>query len=170
MQVLIVRHAIAEDYEKFALTGQADDLRPLTDKGESKMRKNIAGIKNFIPFIHRIATSPLRRAIQTADLLAKTYPSAYRDTLIALEPRGQVTLLLDYLQEYTETMRVIALVGHEPHLGELTTWLLSGRTNNWLPLKKGSACLLEFPYEIKPGQATLRWLLTPRQLRALAKP
>jgi phosphohistidine phosphatase len=66
-------------------------------------------------------------------------------------------------------MRTIALVGHEPDLGELATWLLSGRLDNWMPLKKGGTCLLEFIDEVEAGEAELCWLLKPKQLRQLAK-
>lgn len=168
MHVLIVRHAIAEDFETFSLSGQPDELRPLTDKGIAKMRKNIRGLKNVVPQIHLLTSSPLRRAIQTADLLAEAYPEAHRGILPDLAPREATSGILAYLRKHEHTAHVIILVGHEPYLGELATWLLSGHTDTWLPLKKGAACLLEFSAEVNAGQADLRWLLTPVQLRQLA--
>ena len=169
MQVLIVRHAPALDRYEFANTGKSDDLRPLSSQGEAKMRDNIQGLQCLLPEIDTIAESPLIRAQQTAELLAFAYPKAQRKTLAALAPGGSELAVLDYLQKNAKTMRTIALVGHEPDLGELATWLLSGRLDSWMPLKKGGACLLEFIYAVEAGKAELCWLLKPKQLRQLAE-
>jgi len=165
MQVLIIRHAPAEDRDKFE--GQNDELRPLSRKGKNKMRENVAGLQILMPKIERIADSPLVRAQQTAGLLASAYDNAIRETVAALAPDGSVSGVLAYLQQHADTMSPIALVGHEPNLGELATWLLSGQTGNWMPLKKGAVCLLEFPNKIEAGQAELCWMLRPKQLRKL---
>ncbi len=165
MQVLIIRHAPAEDRDKF---GKTDELRPLSRKGKKKMRANVAGLQLIVPEIERIADSPLVRAQQTAGLLASTYNNAIRETIAALAPDGSVSGVLAYLQKHADTTSPIALVGHEPNLGELATWLLSGQIGNWMPLKKGGVCLLEFPNKIEAGQAELCWMLTPKQLRQLA--
>jgi phosphohistidine phosphatase len=167
MQLLIVRHAPALDREEFAHSGQSDDLRPLTGKGKDKMINNIKGLNKILPQIDSIATSPLIRAQQTAGLLASVYPAAIRETLSALAPGISESKVLAYLQKQAKTAQTIALVGHEPDLGELATWLLSGHTGTWMPLKKGAACLLEFPGEVKAGEAELCWMLRPRQLRQL---
>ena len=168
MQVLMIRHAPAEERETFALSGQSDELRPLTHQGKNKMRKNINGLKKIIPMIDRIAESPLVRAQQTAGLITAAYPNAIRDNLPALASNGSMSDVLTYLQKYAQTTQIIALVGHEPDLGELVTWLLSGTANVWMPLKKGAACLIEFPDEIEAGEAELCWMLRPKQLRLLA--
>jgi phosphohistidine phosphatase len=167
MQILIIRHAPASDREEFASSGQADDLRPLTKKGKEKMRQNITGLQTIVPQIDRIVESPLVRAQQTAGLLGAAYSTAIRQTLPALAPDGSELEVLTYLQKYADTTTIIALVGHEPNLGELATWLLSGQTGSWIPLKKGSACLLEFSGEVKAGEAELLWMLRPKQLRQL---
>jgi phosphohistidine phosphatase len=167
MKVLIIRHAPAEARETFALSGQSDDLRPLTNQGKAKMRQNVNGLKTIVPTIHRIAESPLIRAQQTAGLIAATYPDAIRETLSALIPAGSLVDVLAYLQKQAHTLQTIALVGHEPNLGELATWLLSGEEDTWMPLKKGAACLLEFPDHVEAGEAELCWMLRPKQLRQL---
>ncbi len=169
MQVLIVRHAPAENRQEFAYTGQPDDLRPLTNKGKDKMRNNIKGLQTCVPQIDRIAESPLVRAQQTADLLAAVYPNAIRETLSALVPAGSESTVLAYLQKHADTTQTIALVGHEPKLGELATCLLSGQIGDWMPLKKGAACLLEFIDKVEAGEAELCWMLRPKQLRQLAE-
>lgn len=168
MQVLIVRHAPAADREEFAQTGQSDDLRPLTNRGKTKMINNINGLTKIVATIDRVAASPLIRAQQTAGLLASAYPNAVRETQPALAPGSSEEEVLAYLQKHAQTEQTIALVGHEPDLGALATWLLTGEADIWMPLKKGSACLLEFLDEVEAGQAELCWLLRPKQMRQLA--
>jgi len=169
MQILIIRHAPAEDREKFAHTNQPDELRPLTNKGKAKMRQNIQGLLHLIPQIDCITTSPLIRTTQTAGLLASAYPNAQRKTLAALAPTGSKSAILAYLQKMAKTIQTIALVGHEPDLRELTTWLLSKQLDNWIFLKKGGACLLEFIDDVEAGEAELGWMLKSKHLRQLAE-
>jgi phosphohistidine phosphatase len=169
LQVLIVRHAPAEDRGEFASTGQSDDLRPLSHQGEEKMRQNIQGLQCVVSQIDGIVYSPLIRAQQTAKLLASAYHMARQKSLRALAPAGSESAILEYLQKKAKTMKTIALVGHEPDLGELATWLLCGRQDYWMPFKKGGICLLEFVNGVEAGNAELRWMLKPKQLRQLAE-
>jgi phosphohistidine phosphatase len=62
----------------------------------------------------------------------------------------------------------VALVGHEPDLGRLMSWLLSGRQNSFVQFKKGAAALLEFSRVPRAGNGTLVWLLSATQLAAFA--
>jgi phosphohistidine phosphatase len=163
MQILLIRHATAEEQ------AESDELRPLSEKGIVSMRENVKGLQKVISKIDRLVNSPLLRAQQTADLIAVAYPDAQRDTLPALAPHGYEVTVLEYLQRHAETAETIALVGHEPSLGQLASWLLTAEIGRWLPLKKGAACLLEFPGKIKAGKAELSWALKPAQLRQLSK-
>ena len=61
-----------------------------------------------------------------------------------------------------------AVVGHEPHLGTLVTWLMTGIEESRVPLRKGAACLLEFPSRPEERTAQLHWALTASQLGRLA--
>jgi len=60
---------------------------------------------------------------------------------------------------------LLAIVGHEPHLSSLVTWLISGKRESRIELKKGGACLVDFEAEARHDAGTLAWLLTPRQLK-----
>ena len=75
---------------------------------------------------------------------------------------------MPWLQQHG-TVDLVAIVGHEPHLGILVTWLMAGLNASRVALKKGSACLLEFPDTVAGGSATLLWLLTPSQLRRIGR-
>jgi phosphohistidine phosphatase len=62
----------------------------------------------------------------------------------------------------------VAVVGHEPSISLILSWLLTGTERRIFSFRKGGACLLEFSGEIGAGTATLLWALTPAQLRDLA--
>src|SRR5882724_2462532 len=67
VRLLVVRHAIAEDPAVFAATGRSDAERPLTEKGRRRMRRVARGLKKLVPAIDGLATSPLVRAVETAE-------------------------------------------------------------------------------------------------------
>ena len=73
MQLLVIRHAIAEEQEDFARSGRDDSERPLTDEGRDKMRRGIAGLRRMVSRIDLLASSQYTRARQTAELVAEGY-------------------------------------------------------------------------------------------------
>ena len=167
MKLLIVRHAKAEDRAAFAASGKDDSERPLTGAGREQAGKSARAIKTLLPRIDVLATSPLTRARDTARLLARDYKRLTPEELPALAPGASVKSVGAWLAQQSADATV-ALVGHEPDLSVLASWLLTGRTQPIMALKKGAACLLEFEDTAVPGRAVLVWSLTPRQLRGLA--
>src|SRR5687768_14755640 len=163
MKLLVIRHAIAEDKDEFAKTGKDDRERPLTKPGERKMRKAAAGLKTIVDHIDIFASSPLVRAVQTAEIIRPAFGGIAFAQIAALEPETPVADVLQWLQLHPAGATV-AIVGHEPQLGVLISWLLTGRENSFVQLRKGSASLLEFDEEIQAGSATLLWSLKPSQL------
>lgn len=166
MDLLVIRHAPAEDRERFARSGRPDDARPLTDRGRMKMARAAGGLAAVLPAIDVLATSPFTRAVETAQIVAKRYDGLAPETLGTLASGGQRTNLLPWLRK-RRGAAVVAVVGHAPDLDELAAWLLTGDPEPRFQLKKGGACLLRFEGAPDPGAATLRWLLTPALLRAL---
>lgn len=165
MELLVIRHAIAMEREEWARTGRPDDDRPLTDAGRRRMRKNARGIHRFAPHPEVIATSPYLRAADTARVVAEALGIARMETIDALLPDRHPSDLAAWLNDGPRG-QVVAVVGHEPHLGTLVTWLLSGREAPGVEFKKGGACLLRLDGPAGAGAATLQWLLTAAQLRA----
>jgi phosphohistidine phosphatase len=166
MQLIVVRHAIAMEREDFAKSGRPDSDRPLTDTGRRRMRKNSRGLQRIAPRPDVIATSPWLRAADTARVLAETLGIEGMETLDLLTPDHPPSELAGWLNERIG-IATIAVVGHEPHLGELVTWLVGGTGSNF-EFKKGGACLLRVDDQVEPGAAVVQWHLTPAQLRALA--
>jgi phosphohistidine phosphatase len=168
MKLLVIRHAIAEDAKRFAKTGADDGERPLTSRGRRRMRAAARGLRRVVPEIDLLATSPLARAEQTADIVAATYKNPKLVKLNHLAPEASVHALLKWLQERKHDSTV-ALVGHEPQLGAFTSWMLTGLQESFVKLKKGGACLLELKEQVRPGRARLLWSLAPAQLRLLGR-
>lgn len=174
MNLLVIRHAIAEDKERFAATGRSDDQRPLTDEGRTKMRRAAEGLRVVARRVHALASSPLVRARETAEIVAPALRAPRIELVDALRPERRFEELAGWLRERgtpndedDEDERTIAIVGHEPHLSGLVTWFMAGKTDSRIELKKGAACLLEFGSAPAAGAATLKWALTPAQLRSL---
>jgi len=137
MNLLVIRHAIAEDKEVFASTGRDDDLRPLTEAGRRKMRRAAAGLRVLIPRLTVLASSPLVRARETAEIVAPAFRVSRAEMVEALRPDRPFDAFLYWLrrQPNDEDEGAIAVVGHEPHLGGLVTWLMTGTTESRLELK-----------------------------------
>ena len=166
MNVLVIRHAIAEDRRRFARTCDDDGLRPLTPRGRRRMRSGSRGLRRVAPKVDALATSPLVRAVQTAEILSTAYRGLKVVKLPCLAPGAPAQALLKWLQSHKHGSTV-ALVGHEPDLGVFAGWLLTGLQESFVRLKKGGALLLELKEQVRPGRARLVWSLAPAQLRAL---
>lgn len=166
MELLVVRHAIAEDPEAFAETGKDDAERPLTEVGRRRFERGARGLHRLIDPVDLLATSALVRAVQTGELLAAACGISRVVRLRELAPDGAPIALLRWLHRQ-RARATVALVGHEPQLSHLVELLLSGRRSGFIALRKGGACLLDLGDAPEPGHAELRWLLTPAQLRRL---
>lgn len=166
MKLLIIRHALAEDREIFATTGEPDESRPLTDAGRKKMRKAARALNAMLPYVDLVATSPLARAAESAQIFADAYGELKIAEVKPLAPGHTPESVLTWLKTQKKA-DTIALIGHEPDLGRLVSWLLTGKKKSILELKKGAACLLEFADTPGHGKATLLWALAPAQLRRL---
>ncbi len=166
MQVLIVRHAIAEDRVAFAKTGQDDGERPLTVAGRVRMKHAAAGLRAVVPELTLIASSPLTRALETAEILAEAFGGPSVVQTPSLSPGGDPAAVVEWLRDHADAT-CVALVGHEPDLSELTAHLLLDTVTPFVQFKKGGACLLEFSGPVAAAQAVLRWLLQPKHLRTL---
>ena len=163
MRLLIVRHAIAEDAEAFAASGHPDSDRPITTAGKRKMVKAAAGLREVGPQLDRLLTSPFTRAVQTADIVAKALGHPRPETSDLLTPERHPREFLDWLRTQPPA-KGVGVVGHEPHLGQLISWCLTGNVDAFLDLKKGAAARIDFPDKPEEGKGVLRWLLTPSQM------
>ena len=163
MQLLIIRHAIAEEKTRFARSGKPDAKRPLTAVGRRKFKKSLKGLGRAAPDIRLLATSPFVRARQTCELAKKIFPKARVVVLPALASGGNPRALTAWLAA-RKTKDAVAIVGHEPDLSKLAA-LLTGAGAPAFTFKKGGAALIVFDGRALRGHGSVEWLLTPALMR-----
>lgn len=159
MQIYLVRHAIAE-----ARGGAWEDAeRPLTLEGIERVERTVRGLARLRVEFDHVYTSPWRRALETAQRLAPLMPTGDRRQTELLAQAPTPALLRQLHGER------IALVGHEPWLGELLALLVVGdpTLGNRFPFKKAGVAWLEGSAE--PGGCDLKAHWTPRSLRMAAQ-
>lgn len=162
MNLLVIRHAIAAD----PADHRDDAARPLTPEGKKKMRLIARGLRSCVPAIEVLATSPLTRAVETAEIVSTAYDGIAPVVVPVLAPGHPAAAVAQWLE--SERRRdVVAVVGHEPGLSQLVSWFLAGTERSFIEIKKGAVCLLSLPGGIGAGSATLVWALAPSQLRKL---
>jgi phosphohistidine phosphatase len=159
----LVRHAIAEERGP---KWPDDTERPLTADGAARMRRAVKGLDRLREPIALVLTSPLVRAVQTAEILSRGLPARPDVTVLpALAPGTPPSRVVQALADY-EKPKVIALVGHEPDLGHLAAWLIGARTP--LEFRKGAVCRIDTVDWPATRESRLIWFTTPRILRRLA--
>ncbi|MHB8877287.1 MAG: SixA phosphatase family protein [Myxococcaceae bacterium] len=156
LQLYVIRHAIAVPRNE----GLDDAARPLTPKGRHRWRQAVAGLGRLGFNFDRLYHSPWLRAVETAEALVRLVEGETVVTQNLARPPSQE--LLDEIKGER-----VALVGHQPWLGELLGLLVAGRRElgDSLELKKGAVVCLEG--ELREAGMTLVAALPPSVLRAL---
>jgi|SRR5437660_795474 len=163
-ELYLIRHGVAEE------RGDAwpdDAKRPLTEEGMDRLRKESRGLARLGVSIDVILTSPLVRTRQTAEIVASALDP--RPNLInaeSLAPGGTFQSVVAELEKHSKKSR-IALVGHEPSIGELAARLIGSR--HPIEFKKGAVCRIDVESLPPAGPGSLRFLLTPKVLRGIKK-
>ena len=113
MRLFLVRHAKAEP-------GSPDELRALTTEGQVQARRLAERLAGEHPSV--VVSSPLLRARQTADAIARAADAPLRvDDRLA--PGATAAALLDVLDDADGT---VVAVGHQPDCGEIAAALTGG--------------------------------------------
>lgn len=163
-ELYIIRHGVAEN------RGEAwpdDTKRPLTDEGVTRLRRASRALARAGLSIDVVLTSPLVRARQTADIFAAALsPHPAVVNVEALAPDGSSAGVVAELDKHSRKKR-IAIVGHEPGLGDLAGRLVGMR--HAMEFKKGAVCRIDVETLPPKGPGALRWFLTPKLLRNLKK-
>lgn len=170
MQLLVIRHGRAGSAKEFAKTGENDELRPLTEDGAERVRLAARGLLRLVGSIDVLATSPLVRTRQTAEIVGATFGVGEIVELDELRPGKRPSAFVEWMQD-AGSKETIAIVGHEMQLVKTVSLLMTGTAHPVVALKKASALMLGVR-EHAQGHAGLRrgtliWSLTPRQLRML---
>lgn len=158
MELFLIRHAPAEE----ATPEQPDSDRALTPKGRKRMERAARGLKRLDVQFDQLRHSPLLRALQTAELLVPLLQGESVADPRLTEPPGEA-LLADLHGER------VALVGHQPWLGDLAAWLVTGDRAHGagFALEKGGVAWLSG--EPAPGRMSLIGFFPLRGLRRMGR-
>ena len=158
MELYLIRHGIAAERGKYI----DDELRPLTDKGREKLKKMAKRLTEIGIHFDLILTSPLLRSRQTSEILHEVGLSTQIQIFSPLAPGGQLSAWVNWYLEsdYNGTEAQLALVGHQPDLGNWAEVLIWGRSEERLVVKKGGAIGLNLPEEGTPIARSELFLLT----------
>ena len=156
MQLYIVRHAFAGHYGDPRYPN--DDLRPLTTKGRKRFGRLVKKLarRGFAPTV--VATSPLVRCRQTADVIAERL--GLSDPVVeldALRPASELDALIEWTVR--QAADLVAWVGHSPDVDQLAASLIGAR-GGAIRFAKGAIAAIDFEREPALGQGELRWFAT----------
>jgi phosphohistidine phosphatase len=168
MDFYILRHGVAEER---GADWPDDRKRPLTADGKVKTREVAAGLRALGVAPDAIFTSPLLRARQTAEIVAKELGlvSRLRETQ-HLEPGGAPVALFQAIREAAPAADAVMVVGHEPDLGLLASRLVAGDGEAVdMPLRKAGLARIEIDAMPPERRGLLRWFLAPSHLRGIGR-
>lgn len=165
VELYIIRHADALPLGANGIKNDAD--RPLSDRGWKQADWVGRALKKRSMRLDLIATSPLVRAVQTAQQIRSVYQLTEEQVPIRdeLTPDFRPKILAEYLNGLAaESM---AIVGHQPDLSRFIGWLI-GDKDVAIDMAKAAVALIQAERPLEKGAGTLMWLLTPEWMEAIA--
>lgn len=168
MDLYIIRHAVAQQLgQKNDFT---DEKRALTSEGRDRMREAARGLRRLGVELDMVLTSPLVRAVETAEIVATALGVSKKDVeqTSGLAPGGSQDELIAEIKNKTG-VEAIALIGHQPDLGALISRIVHSGSALSVQLKKGGVCCLNVTEMVPALYGQIAWLMTPRQMRLFAK-
>ena len=158
-KLYVLRHGIAVPH---GTPGVSEEERPLTPKGAKRMRQIGRGLRRLGIKPDRIVSSPLPRAMQTAEIVADVLGMSHRvEAGDALRADQSAEAIRDWL--FARAEQCLMIVGHNPSLSEILGLLVIGASDPLLcELKKGGVAALSTRPE---GGFVLDWIAQPRLLR-----
>lgn len=124
MDLVLWRHAEAED-------GGPDLGRRLAAKGQKQAERMGEWLDRHLPDTARVLVSPADRAQQTAQALKRKFR-----TVDEIGPGASVATVL-HAAGWPHSREAVVVVGHQPTLGAVASFLLSGEEADW-SMKKGA--------------------------------
>jgi phosphohistidine phosphatase len=152
MQLYFLRHGEA-DWPGWT---KPDDERPLTDFGTKEVRQVARFLNRLKVKPDLIVSSPLPRALQTAEVAAEQLKTKLRQDE-ALEPGFGLGEFGTVLKRHHS--KVLMLVGHEPDFSSV----ISALTGGFIKMSKAGVALIDIDPETEKGR--LLWLFPPKFAR-----
>jgi phosphohistidine phosphatase len=167
VNVFILRHGEAGT----TMTMPSKDFeRPLTEAGREEIESIASSIRKLNVEFDRVATSPLTRAKETAEIVVGEYKDRAPKMEIweELRPEGNRQDVIQRLSKLRQDSDVL-LVGHEPYLSTLIGEIITAGSPARISLKKGGLAKIQIHSFAPKAAGELRWLLTPRHLKKLGR-
>lgn len=141
MRLIFLRHGLAEGH--FSFEQDKDFERELTPDGIKRLHKTFDSFKNIQKSIDVIFSSPLARAVQTAEIFWEYYKEADLELMADLDILDDPRHLVEYIS-FLPTDGCYAFIGHDPHLTKVVAALLALHPeHDFMTIKKGGICILE---------------------------
>jgi len=163
MEAYLIRHGIAAERRNY----NNDEQRPLIAKGRKKTLMVAQSLVARGLELDLILTSPLVRAAQTAEIFQQAGLTKKVETCAFLKPEGVIFEWLEWLERYqpNHSETKIALVGHQPNLGNWAEMLLWGTPKGQIRVKKAGIIGLKIPSVGTPiARSTLFLQTAPKWL------
>jgi phosphohistidine phosphatase len=174
MDIFILRHG--EAGKKLTTGNNKDSERPLTAAGQKEVAEIANSFKELEIRFDLIISSPLKRAHQTAAIVAKTLKKQKKiEDWNELKPEGNKQDLYRKLSSSTQFKQYssVLIVGHEPYLTDMTSDIISdgkGGSGGHIVLKKAGLARIGITSFTPPNlHGELKWLLTPKHLKNMGK-
>lgn len=153
MNIYLIRHGDAERIS----AEKKDADRELTQQGKIKLQAAVLNWGNLIKGFDFIVTSPLVRAIQTSNIIAKQYNASDK---ILIDRKLSPGCDADDIAEIANSLggEEIAFVGHQPDMSEILSELVSSK-GAYIEFKKGAVAKVSFGSKVKAASGTLEFLI-----------
>jgi phosphohistidine phosphatase len=163
LDLFILRHGEAGQRVS---AGRGDFQRSLTTAGQNEVSDIAKSLKELGTKFDVVITSPLKRAHQTAAIVAKTLKIEKKmQDWAELSPEGNRLDLYNKLSQLKQQSSVL-VVGHEPYLSKMVSEIIfDGNNGGRIDLKKTGLARIRIISSTPKFQGELRWLLTPKLLR-----
>jgi phosphohistidine phosphatase len=158
MNLCLIRHAHAVRLDPPEL--EVDEDRPLSDEGRRQLATLAAALRSQAITFDHVLSSPLLRAKQTAEGMVQLLgrdPSTVEPTN-ELAPGGGRKKLAKLLRRLSGER--VALVGHQPVLGDFAAWLIGGKSAQ-VEFAKAGMAWITCDAPPRKGAGRLEWLVTP---------
>ncbi len=147
MDLILWRHAQAE-------VGEPDEGRELTQQGRKQALRMGAWLDRSLPSGCKILCSPTVRTLQTVEALGRKYK-----IVPEIGPLASAADVLNVVG-WPDAKTAVMVVGHQPWLGEVASWLLTGVEQDWT-VKKSSAWWISHRQRDEGNELFLKAVLSP---------
>jgi len=168
-ELYFIRHGLAGEYGTYKSDsdpgGNGESERPLTPEGIRKTQQVAKRLFELGLQFEMLLSSPYARALQTAEILQSIGLSQQLETSANLLPEGDFEDWFSWFEGWQRVgQKGLAIVGHEPNLGQWAEFLIWGEIRNRMKLKKAGIIGINVPLDDPIGNSELFLLVPPKVL------